>query len=283
MRGGTVLRQTVLDIGGVATPVVSAGDEQDGQAVVCLHGNPGSSSDWLDLAARVAPFSRIVAPDMPGFGEAGRPVDFDYSVRGYTRHLDALLRRLDVRCAHLVCHDFGVGWGLSWALANPAAVASLTLVNIGVLPGYRWHILARVWRTRGLGEMAMASLSRFGFRLSMKLANPRPLPREFVDGMYRHFDAGMKRAVLKLYRATDDMGAMFAAQAEPLRSLRAPVCVVWGARDPYVDVIYAERQREFFPAAQVHVFEDSGHWPHADNPQRFAGVVVPFLQQARQL
>ena len=93
----------------------------------------------------------------------------------------------------------------------------------------------------------------------------------------------MKRAVLKLYRATDDMGAMFAAEAPALRSLTAPVCVVWGARDPYVDVSYAERQREFFPAAQVHVFEDSGHWPHADNPERFAGVVVPFLQQARQL
>ena len=278
-----MLRRSVLDIDGVATPVVSAGEERDEQAVVCRHGNPGYSADWLDLAPRVAPFSRLVAPDMPGFGDAGRPADFDYSVPGYTRHLDALLRRLDVRRAHLVCHDFGVGWRLSWALANPNAVASLTLVNIGVLPGYRWHVLARVWRTRGLGELAMASVSHFGFALSMKLANPRPLPREFVDGMYRCFDAGLKRAVLKLYRATDDGGAMFAPQPEAFRHLTAPVCVVWGARDPYVDVRYAERQREFLASAQGHIFEDSGHWPHADNPERFADVVVSFLQRARQV
>jgi pimeloyl-ACP methyl ester carboxylesterase len=99
--------------------------------------------------------------------------------------------------------------------------------------------------------------------------------------MYAHFDAGTKRAVLRLYRATDDLGGLFTPHAEALRSWTFPVCVVWGAGDPYINVSYAERQREFFPAAEISVFEDSGHWPHADNPERFASVVVPFLRRAR--
>ena len=274
-------RKEVLIIGGVATPVVSAGPEGDAEAVVCLHGNPGYSDDWLDLAPRVAPFARIVAPDMPGFGDAAKPEDFDYSPAGYTRHLTALLEALNVRRAHLVLHDFGVAWGLGWAAQNPDRVASVTLVNIGVLKGYRWHWAARAWRTPVLGEIFMAATSRIGFEMLLKIGNPRGLPPAFVEGMYSHFDAGSRRAVLRLYRATDDLGGDLSRSAETFRALKAPTLVVWGARDPYVDVRFAEAQREVFPAAVVHIFEDSGHWPHADNPERFAAVVVPFLRQAR--
>jgi pimeloyl-ACP methyl ester carboxylesterase len=274
------MRRQVIDIGGVATPVVSDVPKADAEAVVCLHGNPGYSADWLDLMPRVADFARIVAPDMPGFGDAAKPEGFDYSVPGYTSHLTALLERLGVRRAHLVLHDFGVAWGLSWALANPEKLASLTLVNVGVQPGYRWHWAARVWRTPGLGELSMATLTHAAFALSLKLTNKRTLPKAFVDGMYAHFDRGTRRAVLRLYRATDDLGA-FARHAQALRSWTCPVCVVWGAGDPYIGVSYAERQREFFPAAEINVFADSGHWPHADNPERFAAVVVPFLRRAR--
>src|SRR6478609_10364523 len=113
------MRRDVLDIQGVATPVVSDGPEGDSEAVVCLHGNPGYSADWLDLMKRVAPFARVVAPDMPGFGDAAKPENFDYSVPGYTRHLTALLEALNIRNAHLVLHDFGFNWGMSWAVANP--------------------------------------------------------------------------------------------------------------------------------------------------------------------
>jgi len=51
-------------------------------AVVFVHGNPGSRRDWDDLLSRVAPFSRVLALDMPGFGRADKPGDFTYTVEG---------------------------------------------------------------------------------------------------------------------------------------------------------------------------------------------------------
>jgi pimeloyl-ACP methyl ester carboxylesterase len=60
-----------------------------------------------------------------------------------------------------------------------------------------------------------------------------------------------------------------------------PALVLWGDRDPYLPVRYAERQRAFFSRAEVHLLADSGHWPHVDNPEAVADLVVPFL--ARQL
>jgi len=97
---------------------------------------------------------------------------------------------------------------------------------------------------------------------------------------YDHFDAGMKRAVLRLYRATDNPGEYSERFGDTLRALPCPVLVIWGKADPYLPVRSAEVQREFFPRAQVEIFEDSGHWPHADNPERTAAVFLPFLKGA---
>lgn len=275
-----MLRLTDIIVDRVRTSVREGGDDKSAEAVVFVHGNPGFSADWEYLMEGVAPFCRCVAPDMPGFGQSARPEDFDYTVNGYARHLGGILTKLGVAKAHLVLHDFGGPWGLAWALNNSAALASLTLINIGVMKNYRWHYLARIWRAPVLGEIFMATTTRFGFDLLLKHGNPRGLPKELVDGMYDHFDAGTKRAILKLYRATDDPGEMAEKYGDALRSWKIPVLVVWGGHDPYVPARYAEGQREFFLQAQVEILDDSGHWPFADNPERVAELAIPFLRDA---
>ena len=90
---------------------------------------------------------------MPGFGRADKPRDFQYDVAGYADFLDGLLAELGIDRVHLVLHDLGGPWGLEWATRSPARVASVTLINTGAFIGYRWHILARIWRTPVLGEL----------------------------------------------------------------------------------------------------------------------------------
>src|SRR5689334_18365844 len=133
-----------LSIDGVNTPVFDSDPSGRAEAVVFVHGNPGPSDDWEAIAPDVAAFSRVVAMDMPGYGRADRPRSFDYTVPGYVRHLGRLLDTLGIRRAHLVLHDFGGAWDLGWAAQHPDAVASVTLVNTGILAGYRWHKFARI-------------------------------------------------------------------------------------------------------------------------------------------
>lgn len=268
-----------VQVDGVRSPVLEAGPSSD-EAVVFLHGNPGSSRDWEDLLPRVGRFARGVAIDMPGFGRADKPGKFDHSVAGYARHLDGAFRELGVARAHLVLHDFGGAWGLAWAAYHPQRFASVTLINVGVMPGYRWHYMARIWRTPLLGELAMATTTRASFALALKHGNPRGLPMSFVSRMYDDFDRGTRRAVLRLYRATRDPGGSTARElAAALRPLERPALVLWGRQDPYVPVKYAELQREVFPGARVVILESSGHWPFADDPEGVAGAVIPFLQE----
>jgi pimeloyl-ACP methyl ester carboxylesterase len=266
-----------LDIDGIIAPCLDAGSGDE--AAVFVHGNPGSGEDWRALVAGAGRFVRAVAPHMPGFGRASKPADFDYTVDGYARHLGRLLAALGIRRVHLVLHDFGGPWGLAWAAANPSRVASVTLINIGVLRGYRWHLLARLWRTPLLGELGMALTTRAGFRALLRIGNPRGLPRDFVDRMHDDFDAGTRRAILRLYRATGDVDGLSDRLHSALRPLDLPALVVWGERDPYLPARYADAQRETFPRAGVVRLPDSGHFPYADNPAAVADAVLPFLRK----
>lgn len=266
-------------VAGVRSPMLECGPADAEEAVVFVHGNPGSSRDWEALLRRAGELARAVAVDMPGFGRADKPEEFEYTVHGYARHLDLVLEALGIRRAHLVLHDFGGPWGLAWGASRPDRLASVTLINTGVLLGYRWHYLARIWRTPVVGELFQATATRPAFHLLLKHGNPRGLPRPFVDRMYDDYDAGTRRAILRLYRATHDLGAAGAALAAVLRPLRYPALVVWGKHDPYIPVRYAGRQREVFPDASIVILDGSGHWPFADDPARVADALVPFLRQ----
>jgi menaquinone-9 beta-reductase len=275
---GVTRTEVVVD--GLTAPVSAAGPAGSTEAVVFVHGNPGSRRDWDDLLSRVAPFSRALALDMPGFGRADKPGDFEYTVEGYGCFLESALEELGVERAHLVLHDFGGAWGLEWAVRNPDRLASAVLINTGTLLDYKWHYLARIWRTPLAGEAFQAMTTRSGLRTALRHGNPRGLPRAFVDRMYDDMDAGTSRAILRLYRASDDPSAVGRRQADALRRLNRPALVVWGAHDPYIPVEMAARQREAFPSAEVEVLEDSGHWPFADDPDAVGRLVEPFLRRA---
>ena len=266
-------------IDGLSIPVSSTGDPDAAEAIVFVHGNPGSRRDWDDLLSRVSPYARAVAFDLPGFGRADKPDTFDYTVEGYARFIGLTLDELGIERAHLVLHDFGGPWGLEWAARKPGRFGSAVLINTGVLLDYRWHYLAKIWRTRIVGEAFQATTTRTGFHTALKHGNPRGLPRAFVDRMYDEADAGTSRAILRLYRATDDPAGMGRRQADALRQLDRPALVVWGAHDPYLPLAMANRQREAFPSAQVEILPNSGHWPFADDPEAVGRVVEPFLRR----
>ena len=268
------LERKRLPLGGAQPRLVQAGPVDAPEAVVFVHGNPGSADDWAELVAALGGAGRrALAIDLPDFGETIAPPGFEHSAEGYAHFLDEALKALGVERTDLVLHDFGGPIGLLWAAAHPEALASVTLINTGVLPGYRWHRLARVWRTPVLGELFQAMATRRSFRVLLSRGEPRGLPRPFVDAMYDHFDRRTRKAVLKLYRATDDPGSA----GDGIAPRDVPSLVIWGEHDAYIPAAYAYRQRDIFPSAEVHVLPVSGHWPFVDAPDTVERLLLEFL------
>lgn len=280
------LTRTRVEVQGISTRLIQGGPADSPEAVVFVHGNPGSSDDWERLIAAVsgavddggaAHPRRALAFDLPDFGETGAGEGFEHTVPSYAEFVDAALKVLGVERVHLVVHDFGGPIGLVWAAGHVEALASITLIDIGILPGYRWHRMARIWRTPVLGELSQAITFRSGFRRLIAASEPRGLPREFLDRMYDQYDRRTRRAVLDLYRATDEPGAAATEFAAYMAPHDIPALVVWGEHDAYLPSSYAVRQRDAFPSADVHVLPASGHWPFADSPEIVQRLLVGFL------
>ena len=272
------ITESTRDVHGTATFIRESG-QPGSEAIVFVHGNPGSGEDWVDLLAASGEIAYAVAPDMPNYGRSERPERFVCTVEAYANHLAAVIEQLGIRRAHLVLHDFGGPWGLAWAAGHLDAVASITLFNVGILPGYRWHKYARLWRTPLLGELAMACTTRGLLRLLINREYPRPLPDAFIESSYRNLDAASKRAQLALYRATPDVGALTEQLGEVLRPRKIPALVVWGEGDRNLPARYAALQSEYFAVADLQVLPDCGHWPFIDEPVKCRALLASFLRQ----
>ena len=250
-------------------------DRGRGPPVLLLHGNPDSAELWAGVIARLGPRFRCLAPDLPGFGRSAAPDDLDRSPDGMARFVAALLAAAGVVApVHLVVHDLGGRYGLAWAVRHPARVRRIAVINSVFHADYRGHFWARVWRTPVLGELAMALLSRRGFARELRRGSPG-LDPAYVRHAHGLFTPAVRREVLRLYRALDPEELAAGGWEEGLLRLtaRAPTCVLWGDRDPYIPAAYAER----FGAAEVHHFPERGHWLPAEAAEEVAERLARFF------
>lgn len=264
-----------LTVDGIRSPYIAAGDLKSSEAVVFTHGSPGCAAEFQELVTSTGEFARAVAIDMPGFGGADKPSPkrFEYSVPNIGVHLAKQLDALGIERAHLVGHDFGGAFNLLAAAYSPERVASIAMINSGMMRGYRWHRLARMYRTPILGELFMAIANRRGFSYAM-----RDLPDWLVDQMWSNFDRPTRRAILALYRNTDMVGQAAVLPQMRLLTTNWPAIVIFGEDDPYLPASLAERNIESLPRATVHTIPGAGHWPHAEAPQATAALLLPFLR-----
>jgi pimeloyl-ACP methyl ester carboxylesterase len=221
--------------------------------VLYLHGIPTSSDDWVGFLERTGG----LAPDLPGFGRTGKRGDLDYTMAGYDRFVEAFLDHVEIERVRLVMHDWGIV-GLLWAQRFPERVERLVIVNgVPLLPGYRWHRVARLWRLPVLGEVTMGLATRWAAR--------RVLPPAIVDEAWPYFDQGTQRAILGLYRSSPEDA--LARAGLDLGGIECPALVVWGDRDPYVPARFADAYADALGGqAEVLHLPDAGHWPWHDHP-----------------
>ncbi len=240
-----------------------------------LHGVPSNSDDWVPFLQR----SGGLAPDLPGFGRSGKPGSLSYTIEEYERFVERFLDFVGVERVRLVVHDWGAV-GLAFAQRRPERIERLVVINaIPLLPGYRWHRTARIWRTPVLGELAMGTTNRRVLRLFSRESNvtPGPMPEEWLDSVLGHFDQGTQRAILRLYRSSPP--TVLEAAGAQLGALRVPALVLWGMRDPYIPERFGRAYASALGGAELIELPDAGHWPWLDRADAIDRV-VDFLAAA---
>jgi pimeloyl-ACP methyl ester carboxylesterase len=249
----------------------------EGPPVLFVHGNPTHSEDWMPFLQRMR--GPAIALDLPGFGRSERPPpeSFDYSMAGYARFVGRFLERMGIGEYSLVVHDWG-GVALITAQRDPGRLRRLAILNsVPLLPGYRWHRVARLWRTRWVGEASTRLWSRRLADLALREARGdwSRFDPAFVDLIWDHLDEGTFRAVLRLYRSAPEEA--LDAAGRDLGSIGCPTLVVWGLKDRYIPARFGRDYAARIPGAELLELPEAGHWPWRDEPA-IIDRVIRFLE-----
>jgi pimeloyl-ACP methyl ester carboxylesterase len=261
-------------------------DSGDGPAVLFIHGLTGSHRNWAHLVEKLDTDHRVLVPDLFGHGASAKPMG-DYSLGAHAATLRDLLDRLGIDQVTLVGHSFGGGIAMQFCYLFPGRVERLVLVASGglgrsvnpilraaTLPGSEWvlPLIASKW-VRGRAEAVGRVLTSGGWQASADVT-------EVWRGFTSLADADTRRAFLATTRSVIDPGGQTVTAHDRLpNAIEIPTLVVWGTRDRMIPAWHATTAHEVMADSRVVLFEGAGHFPHLEEPERFAELLSAFIAE----
>jgi pimeloyl-ACP methyl ester carboxylesterase len=259
-------------------------DSGTGPAVLFIHGLLGSHRNWAHLVDALDTRHRVVAPDLIGHGASAKPMG-DYSLGAHAATLRDLLDHLGIARVTLVGHSLGGGIAMQFCYLFPDRVERLVLVSSGglgrsvspllrsaTLPGADWVLaLAASGWVRNRAEAVGGTLRRLGVRPSADLT-------EGWLGFSSLGEAETRRAFLATARSVIDPGGQTVTAHDHLpMAITIPTLVVWGTQDRMIPAWHATTAQQAIAGSRVELFEGAGHFPHLEQPERFALLLGDFM------
>lgn len=252
--------EVTVEVGGQRARLIERGS---GSPVVVLHGWGGRIESMTPVVDCLASSFRVVALDLPGFGESPLPAGV-WGTADYATFVRDVLAERGVTRGHFVGHSYGAKTSLYLAATTPSLVDKLVLQGSS---GLRTppSLKARLKRTVSKAARTVGKAGRPGRRV-------RDAVYERIQSQdYR--DAGELRPTL-VKVVNEDLSSL-------LPRVQAPTLLVWGSDDDAVPLRHAHTMEQHIPDAGLVVFEGAGHFAYLDEPDRFCVVVRHFLGAAR--
>jgi len=226
-----------------------------------VHGVPDTHRLWDPIRSHLSR-KDIIALDNPGFGSP-LPAGWTATKEEYADWLIGEIEKAG-EPVDIVGHDWGALLTARVVSLRPYLFRTWALGAGAIDEGYTWHDMARSWQTPGMGEQVMQAMS--GPALEAGLAGGG-VPAEHAGTTASNVTDEMKDCILKLYRSAFNVGAEW--QEETKKMAQRPGLMIWGGKDPYMQVEFARKMSERTGATLV-VYEDSGHWWPLEKPAEVA-------------
>lgn len=255
-----------------------------GPVVLFIHGILGSQRQWEHLIDRMDDDHRVLLPDLFGHGESAKPFG-DYSLSAHAAAMRDLLDHLGIGQVTLVGHSLGGGIAMQFFYLFPERVERLVLVSSGGL-GREVNVLLRAatlpGATQVLSVVASAPVLSRVEALGRGASKLGWRPGADLGAVWRGFsslgDRESRRAFLATTRAVIDIGGQSISAHDHLEgALPIATMIVWGSNDRMIPASHALSVEKELPESRVEIFEGAGHFPHLDDPDRFARVLREFI------
>lgn len=269
-----------LDVRGVRTRVLEAGDPDAEQTIFLLHGSGGHAENFVTNVVPLSAHGHVIAPDMLGHGLSERPVDITYSFQTMIDQMVALVK--DVGSERVAVAGLSLGGLVAAHVAKalPDQVQRLSFICSGGLTpnSPADNTLPRL--SDGVSALfADPTADAVRSRFQRMIHGPENLTEEMVElREYMLRLPGAPDTVIPILRDYDDHRDLYDASADVLGAIQASTLFCWGAHN-HPGPELADQAAALMRDARVERFAESGHWPHVEEEAKFHEVMSAFLAQ----
>ncbi|WP_043310195.1 alpha/beta fold hydrolase [Pseudomonas sp. ML96] len=248
------------------------GGPRDGETLVMIHGFGANRDNWLRFARHFSQQYRVIALDLPGFGESDKP-DVNYDVASQTERLHAFVQTLGISKPHLIGNSMGGHIAALYAARYPDQVASVALLdNAGILSPRKSEMFAMLEDGKP-NPLVVRKAEDFDALMRFVFVNPPPLP----ESLKRHFAAQSMANQQQYDRIFTQLRERYVPLEPELPKIQVPALVLWGDQDRVLDVSSIEVMKPLLKKSTIVVMKDCGHAPMLERPEETAQHYQTFL------
>lgn len=260
---------------------------EDGPVVLMLHGNPSWSYYWRKLVLGLGDRYRCIVPDHVGMGLSDKPHDrkqrYTYTLKWRVQDLARLVEHLGVRELTLAVHDWGGMIGFGWGLEHSAQIKRLVILNTAAFPlpaekPMPWQL--KIGREYELGTLAIRGFNAFAWGAA-RFGVEQPMPNAVRRAYLAPYDSWKNRIATSRFvqdiplSERDRAWSLVERAGQKLPEYAdRPAFIGWGLKDFVFDRHFLDGFTRALPQAEVHAFEDAGHYVLEDK----ADVLVPSIR-----
>ena len=242
--------------------------------VVLIHGFGGDKDIWNQFSISMENTFHVISIDLPGHGKSISTDSLDYSIKHQSQMLDVFLKAKDLNNIHLVGNSMGGAIALSYAGQFPQRIKSLTLIDSLGLIKTKSEIAVDFEATGNNALLNICSNSAFKRFIDFSMQKPPFLPDFIINVLVKD-----KCARAKLEKIIFDDMVKDSDLTAIAKKITIPTLILWGKKDRVLHIDNAKLFNNTIKNSKLIVFDDLGHVPLLEDPDRVALSVKHFIQK----
>ena len=268
------LEQKSIDVDNVHYAYLEGGK---GEVLLLLHGFGGNKDNWTRIAKYLTPYFRVIAPDLPGFGESSRDKDATYTYTAQVNRLHNFIKALGIRKFLIGGNSMGGNIAGNYTARFEDEIICLWLIATGGVISPQPSELSQMLKSGDRNPLVAGNAEEYDqlldFVFVKKPVIPGAIKRYLVEEAISH--RPLNQIIYK--QITSANTDNFIPLEVLLKGTQTKTLILWGDKDRVLHMSAAKTLESVMPNAKSIIMENVGHVPMVEKPEDSANIFLSFL------
>jgi abhydrolase domain-containing protein 6 len=270
------LEQKGMEVGKLHIEYLEGGK---GEVLLLLHGFGGNKDNWTRVAKYLTPHFKVIAPDLPGFGESSSDKEATYTYAAQVDRIHEFMKALEVSLFHLGGNSMGGNIAGNYTAKYENEISSLWLIATGGIVSPQPSELSQKLKSGDRNPLIVENAEEYDQLLDFIFVKSPPIPsaikRHLVQEAIDH--RPLNQIIFKQITSIDPDN--FIPLEVLLKDAQTKTLILWGDNDRVLHMSGAKVLESVMPNSKSVIMKNVGHVPMVEKPEESANIFLKFLEK----